>query len=266
MNKKNERMRRLLEIIRVRGFVPVKELAALMNVSEMTIRRDLKILEANRPAENVCETSVYHPARGVSPDGVRLFEDHDLLGSVRRRESQKEEIGRCAAALADPGDLIILDAGTTTEKIIPHLPAGLELTVLCYTMNLLLEARRRADLRIILAGGYYHPDTQMFESAQGADFIRSIRAQKAFVSAAGIHGRLGVTCMNRCETSAKRAALDSSLEKILVADSEKFGAVCPAYFSELDDFCAVVTDGGLSSFWREKITGMGITLHIAGER
>ncbi len=258
MNKKTERINRLIEILKVRRFVSVKELSGLLGVSEMTIRRDLTILENNHMAENVYGTTVYNPAHTVS----KTDNEYNLLTEVEKQNTQKDAIGRFAASLIEPDDIVILDTGTTTEKVAAHIPSNLGITALCYNINILMELRRNVGVRMLFAGGNYHPNTQMFESPEGIEFIRGIRAQKVFVSAAGIHDALGVTCVNSYEVPTKRAILSSSMQHILVADSNKFGTVRSAYFCQLSDIDVVVTDSGLSDDWRARIASLGITLHM----
>lgn len=258
MSKKDNRQGQLIEILRVRSYVSIKELAALLGVSEMTIRRDLKVLEENNIARNVDGTSVYNPAHmGWQEDGA-----YNLLTETGRRSAEKERIGAYAAAMVEPGDIIIVDTGTTTQRIVPHLPINHDLTVLCYNINILMELRRNPGVQMLFAGGHYHPNTQMFSSSEGIEFIRGIRAQKVFISAAGVHKELGVTCSNAYEMPTKKAILRSSLQRILVADSSKFGSVRSTYFCELEDLSDVVTDSGLDEAWRRHIRELGLTLHI----
>ena len=69
----------------------------------------------------------------------------------------------------------------------------------------------------------------MFESVEGIGLYGRTRASKMFVSASGVHEKLGMTCAHNYEVVTKKAALESSLQKILVADSSKFGQVRPGY-------------------------------------
>lgn len=258
MNKKTERINRLIEILRVRHFVSVKELSSLLGVSEMTIRRDLTILESNHVAENIYGTSVYNPAHIIS----KQSKEYNFINELQRQNTQKDAIGRFAATLIERDDIIILDTGTTTEQIVPHIPSNLNITALCYNINILMELRRNTGVHMLFSGGNYHPNTQMFECPEGIEFIRGIRAQKVFISAAGIHNTLGITCVNSYEVPTKRAILASSLQHILVADAQKFGTVRPSYFCTLADIDVIVTDSALSNEWREHIIEQGITLHL----
>lgn len=258
MGKKDDRLKRLVEILRVRGYVSVKELAKLTEVSEMTVRRDLRVLESGNIGENVDGTFVYNPAHlGLS--GERAY---NLSTEVGRQNAQKDAIGRYAAAMVEGGDIIIIDTGTTTERLASCLPANRNITVLCYNINILMELRRIPGINIIFSGGFYHPNTQMFTCDEGVQFIKGIRARKVFVSAAGIHSQLGVTCANGYEVPVKKAIISSSMRKILVADSAKFGVVRSAYFCGLNVIDEVVTDAGIPQEWRELLSGMEIKLHI----
>ena len=128
--------------------------------------------------------------------------------------------------------------------------------------NILQQVLQNPNIEIAFSGGHYHTNTQMFESAEGINFIRSVRAHKVFVSAAGIHDQLGVTCINNYEVPTKRAVLLSAAEHILVADSSKFGLVRSAFVAPLTSVNEIVTDSGISDEWKNIIKDMGIKLHI----
>ena len=258
LGKRETRIHSLTDLIRTRGFVSIKELAKQFHVSEMTIRRDLEVLKKNRVADNVGGTAFYRPANA----GVLSDPDYNLSEELVKQNIQKDNIGRFAASLIDKDDIVIIDTGTTTERIAPYIPENLNITVLCYSTNILQELNRKTSIQLLFAGGYYHPKTQMFESTQGIQFIQSIRAKKVFISAAGIHPELGVTCVNNYEVPTKHAILKSSLQKILVADSSKFDKIRPAYFCDLQQIDTVITDDGLPSHWIDLLTSEGINVQI----
>ncbi|WP_243116505.1 DeoR family transcriptional regulator [Hydrogenoanaerobacterium saccharovorans] len=95
MNKKTQRMNMLVEILKVRNFVSIKELASMLGVSEMTIRRDLKILEQNRIAENIYGTTVYNPAHTVT----KSDNEYNFFTELEKQDTQKDSIGKFAASL-----------------------------------------------------------------------------------------------------------------------------------------------------------------------
>ena len=247
MKKKSQRQRELIRIIQSQGLLPVKNLASMLAVSEMTIRRDLDELQDLRA----------DPAIDIGRNG-----DYSLLQALERSSDQKNRIGQFAASLIEPNDVIIIDTGSTTARMLPYLPADYHLTVVCYNANVLLELRSRADLHLMFCGGVYHPNTEMLESAESIQFINRIRANKLFLSAAGIHKKLGITCANTYEVPTKRAVIQSSLERILLVNSSKFDQIHSAYFCELDEVNTIITDRNLSEEWCQFIRDSGITLYL----
>ena len=143
------------------------------------------------------------------------------------------------------------------------LPDDLPVTVVCYTANTLVELYKKPLVQIIFAGGYYHHNSQMFASPEGIQLINRTCATKAFIAAAGVCKRLGVTCVNQYEIETNHAALGSARSKILVMDSTKFDKIRPAHFADLSDFDVMITDSRISPEWQEYIEDMGITLLIA---
>ena len=97
-----------------------------------------------------------------------------------------------------------------------------------------------------------------FPICEGISLIKNTRASKVFVSAAGVHETLGVTCSNNYEVATKKAILNSSFEKILLLHSEKFGKVNSSYFADLNEFDTIITDANLSDEWKNRIDSLKI--------
>jgi DeoR family deoxyribose operon repressor len=108
-------------------------------------------------------------------------------------------------------------------------------------------------------------ETLVCESPEGVSLVRRYRANKAFLSAGGVSESLGVTCGDSSEAELKKAAVASSQTRILLADSRKFGRVTPAWFADLADFDAIVTDAGISLGFVEISRNLGIALHVVEE-
>lgn len=259
MDKKRQRFSELVDILRSQGTTTVQELSERLEVSLMTIRRDLDELQA----DGIVERS-YGKAALCKDTPLGLYENIENIYSLSwasvSMNEQKTRIARFAAGLIEPGEVIIMDNGSTTDKIADYIPHGTELTVACYNLNILVKLAGREKTNIIFAGGYFHPSDQMFESAENIDFLKTIRAHKLFLSASGVHMTLGMTCAHDFEVAVKQTVLDSSLKKILVADSSKFGTVRTVFFGKMDVLDMIITDTGLSPEWVEIIRGKGIEL------
>lgn len=254
MSKKASRQTELLRVIEAQGLLPIKTLSSILRVSEMTVRRDLQALQ--KPAQ----------AQGLLPNevgkGIGSTSDYSLLQALEKANRQKNRIGLFAASLIMPNDVVIIDTGSTTARILPHIPADKNLTILCYNANVMLELRYKAGIQLLFCGGVYHQNTEMFESPESIKFIERIRANKVFISAAGIHKKLGITCANAHEVPTKNAVMRSSQERILVADSGKFGQLRSSYFCGLNEINTVVTDSQLGDDWQIYIKEKGIGLHL----
>ncbi|MBN1834988.1 MAG: DeoR/GlpR transcriptional regulator [Spirochaetales bacterium] len=257
MSKRRERIHAILRLLQERSAASIQELAERLSVSEMTIRRDLNLLVQDDLVRLVHAGAVLNP--GVLDSGQPRY---SLTEAGGLRTEEKQRIGRRAASLIEPEDIVIVDSGSTTEWLVRSLPEEIPLTLLCFALNIVVEAHRHNGLRLVFAGGALHENTLMFESAEGVELVRRYRANKAFISASGVSERLGVTCSNAYETRAKQAAIASSLTRVLVADSSKFGRIQAAHFAELADFEVVVTDSGLAPEHAEAIRDLGIRLEL----
>ena len=256
MNKKIQRANKIIEILKENNGATVKYLASTLGVSEMTIRRDLDVLKSNNIVKNVYGATIYNPSNNIQ----ELGPSYDIVNEIIKNKDEKSKIGQAAANLIKENDIIIIDTGTTTENLAQNIDNNLKLTVLCYNINILNVLRNKKNINLIFSGGYFHPNTQMFESPEGISLIQKTRATKVFVSAAGIHKQLGITCSNNYEVSTKRAIIESSVEKILLVDSEKFDTVKSSYFADLDDFDVIITDDKLPQKWIDHINNLDIKL------
>jgi DeoR family deoxyribose operon repressor len=233
--------------------VNIRELTKKFEVSEMTIRRDLSLLAR----ENLVD---------LIPGGAVLkrLEDNESRYQVTREESvrtiEKLKIGQRAVSLIEPNETIILDIGTTTEYMAKYLREDAPITVLCTTLNALVEVYKKKNCSLIFAGGYFHPQTMTFESPEGIELIKRTRADKAFVSAAGIHNELGITTVYPHELQAKKAILSSAKSRILVVDSSKFGQTKSIYFADMSSFQTVITDTGIPEEYARFISDLGVEL------
>ena len=255
MGKRELRMNRLVDIIHSCGYMPIRDIAQMLKVSEMTVRRDLAAVEKSGLIKNVNGVV-------VSGTGQQVNREYIFESETKVQNEAKALIGHFAAGLISPGDCVIFDTGTTTEQIARGISPSLEFEALCFTRNILGHLCGLPHATLAMAGGFYHPGTQMFTSDEGVSFIHNILANKVFISAAGVHEELGISCANSYEVATKRAILKSARQHILVADSSKFGVVRSAYFCDLADIDTVVTDNGLAPEWVSLLKQLGVTLYL----
>lgn len=257
MSKSENRRAQTLEMVMREKAIGLAEIAQSQDVSYMTVRRDLKVLEEQKLLSVI--------------NGVAVFNSDAPLANNRRYSladagalmvAEKERIGKRAAKMIENNDTIIIDTGSTAEFIARHLPNDKHITTLCFTINALVEVYRHPNCQIVFPGGYFHNNSLMFESPEGIALIRRNRATKAFVTASGVCPNLGVTCDNHYECPVKRTIIESSQKRILLFDSSKLDRVRIAHFAELNEFDTIITDSGIPKSFQNVADSLGINLIV----
>ena len=224
----------------------------------MTIRRDLRELSKDNIVTLIPGGAVLKKNSPIDTDEEKYL--------IQTAESlmleEKIKISRKAASLVEPNDIIVIDTGSTTENLPKFILENISLTVICYTLNNLFNIYENENWKLVFPGGYFHNNTLMFESPEGIEVIKRIRANKAFISAAGVSEKLGVTCATSYEKETKQAVIESSDTKILLVDSSKFGKIKISHFANLPDFDIIITDTGISKECEEVIKNIGVKLYI----
>ena len=256
VKKKEERLNRLVEIISKRSSTTIKELAVMLDVSEMTIRRDLDTLKASGIILDIPGVAV------LNSGNAGETEEYLLSKATMLHAKEKERIGRYAASLIHDDDCIVIDNGSTTECLADNIGADMSISVFTCNLNIVNKIANNPNVSLIFGGGYYHPDTTLFECQESIQLLKKIRATKVFVSAAGVHATMGVTGMNSYELETKRELIRSGAEKILLADSSKFGVIKPWFIADIDVFDRIISDTGLSEEWQDIIKEKGISLEL----
>lgn len=282
MNKREVRIVRILQKMKEDPFVTIAELADTFSVSQMTIRRDLQYIEKNglnQTGNRTAGSPDQSPGSAPGSAGTVTSSLASYLSGTGAPErsagnpyvytdeecrcvEEKRRINAFAVSLLKPGDVIVLDSGTTAGMMPEMIPDDLPLTVICYSYYIVSKLCDKPNIRLILAGGYYHRNTKIFSSEEGVRFMRQLRAQKVFLCASGIHAEMGLTCTDQYIGDLKRAAISMSLEKILITDSTKFGRVDPGYFAAIEDMDRIITDTGITDEWKDLIRAKQIRLDI----
>jgi DeoR family transcriptional regulator, deoxyribose operon repressor len=239
MSNKTERTDQILEILKRDGSAGIAELASMLGVTTMTVRRDLAELAGEELVR------VYHGV-ALPLRGKESFTHEYLLSQAEMQHvEEKTRIARKAASMVEPNDILIIDAGSTAAMTAGFIPKDIPVKIICFGLNVFLQSLGKNNSDVILVGGLYHDTSRVFESPESIELLQKYRATKAFISANGVREDLGVTCSNTFEIAIKQAALQSSLQKILISDSSKFGKVTSCYFAALEEFDTVITDSGV---------------------
>jgi len=252
------RQRQTLILSRVRedGGVRVADLARELGVSDMTVRRDLEILDSRGLIEKV------HGGATALP-GSALFEP-GFAAKSSLQEAEKEAIAEAAMALVVPGTAIGISAGTTTYALARRLVDVPGLTVVTNSVPVadVLHRAGRADQTIILTGGVRTPSDALVGPFAVAA-LRTIHLDQVFLGVHGMDPRSGFTTPNVLEADTDRALAAAGRRLIVVADSSKWGVIGISSIATLDEADTLVTDGALDAKAREIASGRIRELMIA---
>jgi DeoR family transcriptional regulator, deoxyribose operon repressor len=232
---KADRLRTLAEALAKHNVMHLRDAASLLGVSEMTVRRDI----GANPGR-----FTYLGGYIVSADDVPNAVGYSLEQEKDHFAQAKAQASAHAAALVLENDTIFIDCGTTLAALARLIPVHLQITVVCYSLNVAEILRRIPNVRMILLGGVYVPSSDSFSGADSLETLRNMGINKAFISAGGVDPARGVTCWNVHEVAIKQAAMASAVERHLVVDTSKFGVVKAWRFSQMEDFDSIITEKG----------------------
>ena len=250
-----DRTERIIEIIQQYGGISYKDLSHHFDVTEMTIRRDI---------EKMKERGIVKTVSGaIMLSDSNIYKTYSLDKETETNHEQKAAIGAAAASLIGTNEVVFVDIGSTSVNIIHHLKPQDNNTVIVATENAIRELLRNNYSNYIVTGGKLDPQSGVFVDRYGINTLKRYTINIAFISAAGIDDRLGVTCINEFEVPIKQNAMSISALKCLVADSSKFGVVRMHHFGSVEDFDIVITDSDIPQKWVEILKEKGIKLIIA---
>jgi DeoR family transcriptional regulator, ulaG and ulaABCDEF operon transcriptional repressor len=259
----NEREDLIISLLDERGFVSFRELDARVDASPATIRRDLE-----RLAENGVLVRVRGGAKTVGGNGTAAPEPtHSLAGvpfheNIHKNASHKAAIGAAAAKLCHPGEGVMIDGGSTTLQMCPHL-AGLGLQVLTNSLHIVSALIGQAGTRVLVPSGAVFPEQNIILSVFGDDGMPRFHAPKLFMGAASI-GSQGLMQADIVLVAGERRFIERAAEIVVLVDAAKFDAPSGNVVCELEEIDAIITDDRVSDTTAKMIEKAGVRLIVAG--
>lgn len=251
MTPASERRALILSELAESGEVVIIQLAGALDVSEMTIRRDLESLEAEGVVRRVRGGAISAVSRSYEPPfAIRLAK------AVR----EKQAIGRAAARLLSDGETAILDVGTTTLELARNLHGRRGVTIVTASIPVAAELGNEAHMRILVAGGMLRLGELSLTGSRAEETFRELNCDVMFMGVAGIDRERGLTEYNLEDTRVKQAALAAARRLIVLADSSKIGRVALVNVASLSKVDTVVTDADRSHPLIAAIEALGIEI------
>ena len=243
----------ILEVLNADGaYVSHAELSKRFEVSEMTIRRDARMLEQRGLARLV--------TGGVCLVREPLAENDFRLRSEREVHA-KREIAAAALTLIRDNSTVAFDAGSTVLELARKLTFSHRLKVVTASLPVMCLLGDRPNIELIGLGGVLRSRTQAFAGPATIEALTHIRADQVFLGTGAIRTEAmgnGVYEGNTWDSEVKRALISSTDEVVLLADSTKFDRTAVAKFGSLSDIDIVVVDDRITSSDVELLTAAGI--------
>jgi DeoR/GlpR family transcriptional regulator of sugar metabolism len=226
-----ERRELLLRRLQADGKLIARDLAEELGLSEDSVRRDLRDLAG----AGLCQR-VYGGAVPVSA----------ALADYRSREcvepESKHRVAARAVALIRPGDIVILDGGTTALAVARALPADLAATLVTHSPTIAAALVDHPTVEILLLGGRIYKHSAVACGAATVEAARAITADLFLLGVTGVHPEHGLTTGDPEEAAMKRALAARAADTYVLASAEKLGAVSPYKVLDLDAVAGIVTD------------------------
>ena len=233
-----QRHDQIVNEVDVRGAARVTDLANLLGVSDMTIRRDLEVLdEAGRLVKvHGGATAVAHHVR----------DEPGFVVKSMRNVDEKLQIARAAASRVVPGGTVGLTAGTTTWRLAAEITSVADLTVVTNSLRVVevFTSHPRPDRTVILTGGVRTRSDALVGSIAVAA-LRTLHVDTLFMGVHGFSARAGCTTPNLLESDTNRAFISAAGQTVVLADHTKWGVTGLSSFADLEEIDAVVTDDGI---------------------
>jgi DeoR/GlpR family transcriptional regulator of sugar metabolism len=248
------RRKAILDLLQQRNFVSVQEIVEQFNVSEMTVRRDLRSL-----AEEGLIQRTHGGALFVSPGT-----GYDPSFTVRQREQAqaKRAIARRAAELIAEGDTVGIDAGTTPLEVAYALRDFDHLTIVTSNLRAAIALEKSCS-DIYLIGGRLRRYELSLIGGFALNMLNNFHLDKAIIGASGISVAEGITESNLDEVEIKRAFIRSAQVRILVLDHTKFNRVALTTVAPLHEIHYLVTDRSPAGELLTALQNAGVNIIIA---
>ncbi len=251
-----ERRQAMGQLVQSRGRVSVQELAETFDVTTETVRRDLSLLEKSRVVRKVHGGAVR--AASLSVMESRLDERD------RVRAAEKEMIARAAfMLLPEEGGTVLVDAGSTTGRLIEMFPHDRRLTVFTHGVSIAARLASLPHIDLHLLPGKVRRTTQAAVGAATIEAIQRLQVDVCFLGTDAVSPARGFSTPDPDEALVKTAIVQSARHRVVLADSGKFGGDATVAFAELGEVDTLVTEAESDVLPRSLLSQLGVELLVA---
>jgi DeoR/GlpR family transcriptional regulator of sugar metabolism len=248
-----ERRRAIIEHVRTHGVVSLRELAAAVHTSEVTVRRDVRAME---------EEGLLDRRRGGAAWPGRLTHEQTYQQKSLVAAAEKVAIARLACELLVEGDAIVVGAGTTTQEFARVLGRFSALTVVTNSV-LVAQELARTTAEVVLTGGTLRGSTYALVGSSAETSLRQVRVRHAFLSGNGLTAERGLSTPNMQSASIDQAIVRSARDVVVLADHTKLGVDTMVQTVPPDAITHLVTDDKADPGVLARLRSLGVQVHVA---
>lgn len=244
-----QRKKAILDALARDGQVLAAELSVQFGVSEDTVRRDLRELAADGRLQRV-----HGGALPASP-AVAPFAQREALETTEKRR-----IARRAAQMIAPGQVAIVDGGTTSALLVSQLPADLRATIVTHSPSVAVALAAHSSIDVILIGGRLYKHSIVAVGAAAMEGIARIHADLYFMGVTGVHPAAGLSTGDFEEAAIKRALSERAAETVVLASQSKLRAASQFVIGELTLAQTIVVEKETDAALTKPIEAAGVTV------
>lgn len=249
MSNLADRHAQILEKLKKSGSVNVVNLCEELNVSSVTIRKDLQLLE---------DKNMLFRTHGGATLSNPYITDRPVNEKFALQTNEKQKIGGYAAGLIEKNDCILVASGTTVQYFAKSISADGHLTVVTSAVNVALELIHHPGIEVIQLGGIMRKTSSSVTGVHAEKALEDFSCSKLFLGVDGIDPEFGLTTSNMMEAQLNRKMIKTAQKTIVLADSSKFGKRGFGKICGIEDIEQVITDDKISGHIVKTLEALGI--------
>jgi DeoR family transcriptional regulator of aga operon len=251
------RRQRIVDLVEQRNGATVNELSEYFGISAATVRRDLLQLSEQGLIERA-----HGGAVSKRPRRSYAFPEPPVLTRASVQVEEKQCIGRAAAKYVKDGEIIIVNGGTTTGEMVPHLAERQDLTVITNALNITSLLSHYPNIKVIVLGGALRHSELSMLGALTEDALQNLRADKLFMGTPAIHPEYGLSADDLTEVQSDRNIMAAAREIIVLADHTKFGRIATMRQAPMERIRRVITDTGIPETYVTALRERGVDVEV----
>jgi len=253
MKSITDRHEYILRKLKENNKVSIADLCEEMDVSNVTIRKDLKVLED--------KNLLFRIKGGASMNNPYAI-DQPILVKETINSDEKNRIARAAVEIIENNDSILISSGTTAYAVARHLSPAHRLTVITPALKVALELCNKPNIEVLQLGGLIRQHSSSVAGQYAMRILDDVSCGIFFLGVDGIDLEFGITISNLIEATLNQKMLQTSQKVVVIADSTKFGRRGLGKVCNLEDVDYIITDKGTSRKYITALEEAGIKMIV----